>query len=215
MGVSVRQLGACLALLAWVAMCAGAQQRHLLSEAEEDKIREVQDPGRRIQVYLEFTQERLTRFQDFRTRQHDLRYDYGAYLDELLDEYIGINEEIKNWIEFHFARQGDMRSGLRALLETGPQQLAYLRGVQESPDALTPRYEQTLREAIAHLSDTLDGATLALAEQEKRFKDVKQEEKELKQLAKERAKEEKKRTKEEKKLRKREGKRRAPGELED
>lgn len=215
MGVNVRQLGATMFLLALGAAPLSAQQRHLLTSAEEDKIREVQDPGQRIEVYLEFTQERLTRFQDFRSRQHDPRYDYGTFLDELLDEYIGINEEIKNWIEFQYTREGDMRRGLRALLETGPQQLAFLRGVEESPDPLAPRYQQTLREAILHLSDTLDGATVALAEQEKRFKELKQEEKELKQLAKERAKEEKKRTKEEKKVRKREGKGRAPGELED
>lgn len=215
MDVRAPQIALAAALLTLAAGAASAQRRHLLADFEEDKVREAQDPSERIKVYLEITQERLDRFQDFRTRQDNPRYDYGRYLDELLDEYISINEEIKNWIEHQYSREADMRRGLRALLEVGPQQLAFLRGVRESPDPHTPRYEPTLLEAIEHLSDTLDGATLALAEQEKQFKDLELEEEEMKRLAKEHAKEEKKRTKEEKKVRKSEGKRRAPGEIED
>jgi hypothetical protein len=142
----------------------------------------------------------------------DPKYDNAGYLDDLLSEYIALNEELKNWIEYQYQQQGDMRRGLQKLLERGPQQLVALRGVKEAPDNYSLHYADSLRDAIDQLSDTLDGATQALANQQKKFGEMKQEEKATVQAAKERAKEEKKRSKEEKKLRKRQGKSRVPGE---
>jgi len=108
-----------------------------------------------------------------------------------------------------------MRRGLRALLERGPQQLVALRQIQQSPDAHAPRYADSLRDSIDQLSDTLDGATRALADQEKKFAQMKLDEKAELKMAKERAKEEAKRTKQEKKLRKQLGKGKVPGESDE
>ena len=88
-----------------------------------------------------------------------------------------MDDELKDWIEYQFGRTSDMRSGLRALLERGPRQLEQLRQVQQSPDAFASDYASSLRDAIDDLSDTLDGAAKALAEQEKKFGELKREEK--------------------------------------
>lgn len=212
---SLGRLGLSLALVLLVSGTLAAQSGARLSEEEEDKLREAQDPGQRIVVYLDFLQERLARFESFRHRPDDPKYNYAGYLDDLMGEYIAINEEMKNWIQFQYEHSGDMRAGLRPLLDRGPQQLVALRAIQSSPDPYAGKYGDSLRDAIDQLSDTLDGATQALAGQEKKFGELKKQEKEDKRLSKERAKEESKRTKQEKKLRKRHAKDRVPGDTAD
>lgn len=192
-----------------------AQTGATLSEAEETRVREAQDPGERIVVYLDFLQARLDRFEAYRKKPTSGPYDYGAYLDDVLLEYLALNDELKNWIQYQYRENRDMRRGLRALLERGPQQLVALRQIQQSPDAHAPRYADSLRDSIDQLSDTLDGATRALADQEKKFAQMKLDEKAELKMAKERAKEEAKRTKQEKKLRKQLGKGKVPGESDE
>jgi septal ring factor EnvC (AmiA/AmiB activator) len=199
-------------LLALPVPTLGGQRGATLSEEEENKVREAQDPGERILVYLDLLRARLDRFESYRSKPADARFDYPAYLDDLLVEYIALNDELKNWITFQYQGNRDMRRGLRALLERGPHQLAELRQAQQSPSAHAAAYGDTLRDAIDQLADTLDGATRALADQEKKFAGEKRGEKAAARLSKERAKEEAKRTKEEKKLRKRLGKGKVPGE---
>ena len=186
-----------------------------LNDEEQDKLREAQEPAERIGIYLDLLQVRLERFESYRKKPPDSRYDTGGYLDDVLVDYIALNDELKNWIEVQFQHTGDMRRGLRALLERGPQQLAQMRAVQQSPDNYSPQYSDALRDAIDQLSDTIEGATKALAEQERKFGQMKREEKAETQASKEREKEEKKRTKEEKKLRKRQRKAKVPGEIDE
>ncbi|MCJ7503400.1 MAG: hypothetical protein MUP80_10135, partial [Acidobacteriia bacterium] len=59
-----------------------AQTGATLSEAEETRVREAQDPGERIVVYLDFLQARLDRFEAYRKKPASGPYDYGAYLDD-------------------------------------------------------------------------------------------------------------------------------------
>ncbi len=215
LGVRWHWVGTCvlLALLLTVhSERLQAQTGASLSDEEADRLREAQDPGERIGVYLDLMQARLNRFEEFRQHPAGPRYDNAGYLDDLLKDYVAIDDELKNWIDYQYEHQGDMRGGLEGLLKRAPQQLLALRQVQETPDKFATGYADTLRDAIDQINDTLDGATQALANQKKRFGELKREEKATAQAAKERAKAEKKRTKEEKKLRKRQGKTRVPGE---
>ena len=183
-----------------------AQKEAALSEEEEDKLREEQDPGKRIELYLEFAQDRLSQFDQFRQKPADPKYDTGGYLDKLLGEYIALQDELKNWIQYQYDHQGDMRSGLRALLDRGPRQLQQLQHIQQEPDRFASDYRNSLRDAIDNLTDMLDGATTALNSQQKKFGELKRQEKVDEQEAKQSQKDEKKRIKEEEKLRKKERK---------
>ena len=183
-----------------------AQKEAALSEEEEDKLREEQDPGKRIELYLDFAQDRLSQFDQFRQKPADPKYDNGGYLDKLLGQYIALQDELKNWIQYQYDRQGDMRTGLRALLDRGPRQLDELRHIQQEPDRFVSDYRDSLRDAIDNLTDMLDGATTALNSQVKKFGEIKRQEKLDEQQAKQAARDEKKRIKEEEKLRKKERK---------
>jgi hypothetical protein len=207
-----------LAFLMWVtgpAKTARAQKPDYLSEEEEDKIRDAQEPSERIEVYLTLAQARLDRIEEFRTKPMDPQYDNGAYIDHLLDEYISLTDDLKNWIQDQYDRRADMRKGLRRVLETGPKQLEELRRIQESPDKYAGDYAKSLRDAKDDFTDALDGATKALGDQVKMFGELKQEEKAEAQSEKARTKEEKKRSKEEEKLRKKERKQNPPVKDED
>jgi septal ring factor EnvC (AmiA/AmiB activator) len=202
-----------LAFLAALPSLAQLQQKgQLLTEEEEDKLREAQDPSERIKLYLDFAQVRLARFDDFRSKPADPQYDNGAYLDGLLTQFIGLNDELKGWVDDQYDRNKDMRKGLRAILDLGAKHLEQLRRIQQTPGSFSAYYADSLRDAMTDLTDTLDGAAKALAEQEKKFAAEKREAKADAQESKVLAKEEKKRTKEEKKLRKKEHKSGVPGE---
>ena len=200
--------------LAAPAMTALAQKPDYISDEEEDKIREAQEPSERIEGYLTLTQSRLDRIEGFRSKPMDPQYDNGAYIDHLLDEYISLTDELKNWIQYQYDHRGDMRKGLRKVLEMGPKQLHDLGRIQASPDAYAADYVKSLGDAKDDLTDALDGATKALAEQVKRLGELKSDEKAEAQSEKERMKEENKRTKEEKKLRKKERKQAPPDDEE-
>ena len=197
-------LAVALIALPWVSHAV--QKEAALTEEEENELREEQDPGKRIELYLVFAQDRLTLFDDFRQRRPDPKYDTGAFLDKVLGQYIALEDEMKSWIQYQYDRQGDMRSGLRALLDRGPRQLDELRHVQEDPDPFFAAYRDSLRDAIDNLTDTLDGAAQAFSDQQKKFGELKKQEKIDEQQAKQAAKDEKKKIKEEEKLRKKEHK---------
>jgi hypothetical protein len=181
-----------------------------LTPEEADQLREQQDPSKRIEVYLNFAQVRLDLFEAFRSERHDPKYDNGGYLDKVLGQYIAIDTELKDWIEDQYDRNGDMRGGLRVILERGPKQLEQLRHFQQTPDGYAADYKDNLKDAVDNLSDTLDGAAQALSGQEKKFGQLKREEKEDARAAKERTREAKKRAKEERKLQKKERKQGGP-----
>ncbi len=203
-------LAAWLSPLPFCPLQATEQDPANLSDEEEDRLREAQDPSQRIEVYLQIAQTRLSRFEELRSRPPDARpdapQDVGVALDRLLGEYIAVDDELKNWIDYQYQRDGDMRRGLRLLLSQGPQQLVKLRSIEQSPDAHFDAYRESLRDAIDDLSDTLDGATTAFSSQEKKFGELKRELQQARRDAKAQAKQEKKLEKEERKLEKKERK---------
>jgi hypothetical protein len=201
--------------LAAPGMTTQAQKPDYLSDEEEEKIRDTQEASDRIELYLTLAQTRLDRIEEFRSKPMDPQYDNGAYIDQLLDQYISLTDDLKNWIQDQYDHRSDMRKGLQKVLEVGPKQLNDLRRIKESPDAYAPDYAKSLRDATDNFTDALDGATKALGDQVKMFGELKREEKAQAQTEKVRVKEEKKRSKEEEKLRKKERKQNPPDEDEN
>ncbi|MGA3326674.1 MAG: hypothetical protein ABSF45_19590 [Terriglobia bacterium] len=193
-----------LLLAVALGIAAGAQKPDYLSDDEVDELREAQGPSERIEKYLSFAQVRLARFDDYRNRRPDPDYDIPAYLNTQLDQYIRITDALKDWIEDHFDRRDDMRTGLKKVLEMGPHQLDQMRHIEESSDPYAAGYRKTLGDAIDDFTDALDGATKALSEQSKLFGELKREEKADAQTIKTREKDERKRNVQEEKLRKKE-----------
>jgi hypothetical protein len=185
--------------LALVALCARAQNHEYLTSTEVDKLRDAQDPSERIKVYLSFQQDRLGRMAVALESHGDARDSF----DDLLDQYISIDNELKDWIQYQFDHEGDMRKGLRTLLDEGPKQLEVLRHFQSSPDVDASDFSSSLHDAIADMNDTLDGATQALAVQQKKFPEMAQSAKAEARVVKKERKEQEKLNKQERKMRNR------------
>jgi DNA repair ATPase RecN len=212
----VRRLPAILAALVIVGVATTARLHAddpaALSQEEVDRVREAQDPSDRIVIYLQLAGARLERFNAIRLAPADAqeRAERGATLDQVLSQYTALDDELKNWIEDQYDTTHDMRKGLRALIDQAPKQLASLNAAEQNPDRYFGDYRQSLQDAIKDLQDTIDGATQALADQEKKFGEMKREEKIDVKAAKEAAQLEKKRQKEEHKLHKKETKQGIP-----
>lgn len=183
-----------------------APKRAELSADEVDKLRETHDPAERIKLYVEFSQRRLGMFDSYASRPPDPVYDVGDFLNKVLDQYIKLDDEMKDWIQDQYDQNGDMRAGLRTLLDEGPKQLEVLRHSRENPGPYFAQYRDSLNDAIADLQDTLDGATQALSGQIKKLGELKANDKAAQKQSKEAIKEEKKQIKQEKKQQKKEQK---------
>lgn len=191
--------------------CAGAAsafQLHTddpasLTMEEEDKVRDAQDPSERIGIYVQLAAERLERFNAMRAAPPDPGDPTyrGETLGRLLSQYIALDDELKNWIEDQYTTDHDMRKGLRGLLNMAPQQLALLTTASQQPDRFGADYRQDLADAITDMNDTLNGATRALADQEKKYGALKREEHQDAKAAKTAEQEEKKQEKQDRKLR--------------
>ncbi len=155
-----------------------------LSPAEEDQLREAQNPGERIAVYLELGATRIDKFEEYRPPSGRAPSEHGPYLNSLLNTYIACIDELKEWMEYQYDRDGDMRKGLRVLLKQGPLHLERLRRARRFQDNLTAYYAQTLEYAIENMEDTLDGGALAFGEQQKNFRERQEAEEEEKKQAK-------------------------------
>jgi hypothetical protein len=177
------------------ALSISAQKGDFLSDEEEDALRDAQEPGRRIEVYLNLEQARLIKMDEMRDQPNGVAV--------LMSEYLWLCQEMKNWIEYQYEHHGDMREGLRALLQSGPLQLEQLRRMRERPEAADAPYAIDLQDSINSMTDALDGTTQALTDQQKLFGELKRQEKADARATKDRLKEEKKRNKQEEKLRKR------------
>lgn len=198
------QLAALVILAIATAAHLRADDAASLTQEEEDRIREAQDPSDRISVYLDLASARLERFNAIRLAPPDPSdpTNRSEALDELLSQYLALDDELKNWIEDQYNTDHDMRKGLRALMTTGPQQLALLTEASLHPDRYAADYHQSLADAVTDMNDTLNGATRALADQEKKFGALKRQEQQDAKAAKLATEEEKKKEKEAHKLRK-------------
>ncbi|HUZ46601.1 MAG TPA: hypothetical protein VMW54_08185 [Terriglobia bacterium] len=180
------------------------QQRDPLNSAERNRLRDAQDPSERIKVYLSIGQTRLNRIDGLQDISPQAEEAVGGQAGELLQQYISIDNELKDWIQYQFDHNGDMRSGLRQLLSEGSRQLQQLQHFRSY--AGVRKDSGSLRDAIANLNDTIDGATAALASQEKKFPAMKRDAKAGARALKKARKAEAKRNKEEEKLNKQEEK---------
>ena len=148
-----------------------------LGEAEVDRIRDAQETAERIRIYLKLSVARLDKFDEFRAETGQRIPGKGHYLDSLLKTYNSLYDELKEWIEYQYEKNHDIRKGLRYLLKEGPVHLERLRQAQKNRDQFTIDFSETLEYVIDNVEDTLQGGTQALRLQEERFKNSDENEK--------------------------------------
>jgi hypothetical protein len=159
-----------LVLLFLLTVAASARRRDPLTEAETDQLRDVaQEPGKRLKLYIKFTEARLAAIDEVRAdpkqaqgrgkKIHDLLEDFTALLDEIndnLDTYQGRPLTKSDRKEFH--------KGLKEVIEAAERFDLKLRALASAGDsnpqtrAEAEDYRFALQDAGDALNSTLDMA---------------------------------------------------------
>lgn len=116
--------------LAGVFTAARAQQTDYLTPEEITKVRDTQEPNERIQLFLEFAQQRLLRFEEALAPAAEMHPDD---LRDRLNDFINAVDDTAESLDFPLQRGGvDLRKTREKMTEAVPALLARLEEIQKA-----------------------------------------------------------------------------------
>lgn len=137
-----------LALILLVAP-ARAQKPDYLNREEVEKVRETQEPNLRIQLFLQFADERLRTFEKALSKSKD-----PDELGQLLDNFIRALDDTADAVERPLERGGvDLHKTRKPVTEGGQDYLARLQHVQRSFEVAKQDLRYELEDAIEATRD--------------------------------------------------------------
>lgn len=145
------------------ASAAPQGRRDYLTSDEADKVRDIQDPGPRIKLYLSFAEDRLKKF-DYEQGRTAPETDRGAILNGLLNGYDGCVEDAADEIDEAKDRQMNIHPELKLLESKGKDFLAELQKIDKAKGPNYEDYSDTLQDAIDDTKDAISDAQSALKE---------------------------------------------------
>ena len=183
------RLALLLSCLLLAALAAGAQRREFLTDAEVEEMRETADnPPQRIRSMVKFAQTRLVAVDQLRGDPRFAR-NRGARIHDLLEQFVGIVDELDTNIDSYAEHDIDLRKPLKDVIEADTDFQLRLRTIKDSPAddakaaAEAQEYAFILEDAIEAVNGSLANARSILEEQnakrgeEKDKKDKKDEKK--------------------------------------
>jgi len=188
-----RHLRVDLGRLLLVVLMAGAVVaqvgRDPLTRSEADQIREAADnPAKRIALFLQFAQDRLTQFQ---SKRQGNDFDRSDRMHQALQDYSGILEELDDNVDELVAGHvtGEMQGKapkpekpLQSLIAAETQMLASLQKIQStSSPADLSIYRYELADCLDATRDSLKNGQQGLIEAKQREEEQKREKKQRKQ----------------------------------
>jgi hypothetical protein len=163
--MSILSLASMLIAAAGTARAFAAPQgrKDYLTDAEADKIRERQNPGDRIKLYLSFAEDRLKKFQYELTRTVPEAH-RGDILNGLMNGYSGCFDDAAGEIDEAKDRQLNIHPELKLLESKGKEFLAALQRIEDAKGPDFDDYSDTLEDAIDGTKDAVSEAHQALKE---------------------------------------------------
>lgn len=158
--------------LAWGAILAAGTVRaaavpqgrkDYLTDAEADKIRDRQNPGDRIKLYLSFAEDRLKKFQYELTRTVPETH-RGDILNGLMNAYSGCVDDAADEIDEAKEKQLNIHPELKLLESKGKEFLTELQKIENGKGPDFDDYSDTLEDAIDGTKDAVSDAQQALKE---------------------------------------------------
>ncbi|HEY6465335.1 MAG TPA: hypothetical protein VIY69_05045 [Candidatus Acidoferrales bacterium] len=165
--VSIAGLGLILAMhastpaaahSATMARAAAAQgEKDYLTDDEADKIRDAQNPGDRIRLYMAFAQDRIDKFEyELNRPQHEAQYD--DILNNLMNGYVGCVDDAADQIDVAQEKQVDIRGPLKEMKDKDTAFLAKLEKFDEGSGSDFDAYRYTLEDAIEGTKEAINDA---------------------------------------------------------
>ena len=186
----IRMLGVSLAF-AVVALA----QKDFLTADEVDRLREIQEPNERLQLYVHFAKQRIDQLKQAVAKEKKGR---SVAIRELLEEYSQIIDAIDTVSDDALKRKRDIALGAAAVSKAEQAFLETLGKIEESHPKDFELYDVAFREAYENTKGSIGQATSDLATRQAEVVDKADKEKEAVKAVltpaevKERAKEEKK-----------------------
>lgn len=140
-------------LIVLMMVLPAAAQKDFLTPNEADQVRDVQEPGARIRLYLGFARQRLDQLQSVVTKNRPGR---SGDVRQLLEDYTSIIDAINTVSDDALLRKVDMAAGPAVIVESEKKFLEQLRKLQDSQPRDLDMYRYSLEEAIAGTSDSID-----------------------------------------------------------
>lgn len=173
---SLRKLG----LLAALGIGFAFGQRDFLTTDEADRIREVQEPNQRLQMYLSFARARLELIQAL---LKDKRPGRTKQIHQALEEYTRIIDTVDTVADDALVRGEDITEGLKAVAAAEAEFLKILEAIKASPPPDYSLFEFALENALETTADSREFALEDLgARKEKATERQKREAQEVEEL---------------------------------
>lgn len=140
-------------LIVSFAVVAAAQQTDYLTPEEVQKVRETQEPNKRVQLFLEYAQDRWTRLETV-TQDKDARFDD---LRDRLNDFISAVDDAAEALDIAMERGGvDLRKTRKDTPEKVQALLDNLKTLRENrPDLLQTDLSYDLDDAVEATEDFL------------------------------------------------------------
>lgn len=129
------------------------QLKDYLSEEEAGKIRDAREPAQRIKLYMDFAEDRLTKF-DYELNRNAQERRRSDILNGLLNGYSGCIDDAADQIALATEKHADIHDALKLMRTRDTAFLAILQKYEKDGPELDI-YRETLEDAIEGTKDAL------------------------------------------------------------
>lgn len=146
--------------LVLASVCAATAQKDFLTADEVDKIREVQEPNQRLQLYVLFARQRIDQLKQAVAKEKKGR---SLMIRELLEDYSKIIDAIDTVSDDALKRKVDITLGAAAVSRAEKSFFETLSKIEETHPHDFELYDVAFKEAFDNTKDSIDQASSDLA----------------------------------------------------
>jgi hypothetical protein len=152
-----------LAVLLLPLVAHAQDQPDFLSPGEADKVRDAQDPGDRIKLFLDFAEDRIKKLQ-YELQLKSPQVDKPEILNGLLNGYSGCIGEAADRLQDAQQKGLQIRKVIKDMEKRTKEYLETLKTIEGANGPDLPSYKDSLDDAISGTQDALNAATKASKE---------------------------------------------------
>lgn len=142
------------------AVCAATAQKEFLTADEVDKVREIQEPNQRLQLYVLFARQRMDQLKQAIAKEKKGR---SLQVRELLEQYAQIIDAIDMVSDDALKRKVNIDLGAVAVSRAEKDFLAVLNKIEENKPHDFELYDVAFKDALENTKDSIDQASGDLA----------------------------------------------------